>query len=519
MGFFDRFRRPKQPEASKPQVKADIFVGASKDRDTTTIQSFTNSNITFSGSLVGYDYNNILRDKQTNIISLYQLADYFSDADAIVRGIIKHVYTPYSACSPWFLTDAKPKTVKLYEDQYEKMRLRESIEGIMLEYWKYGNVFVYLHKGQLITLPVHKCRIGNITFNGTPIVEYDCQSIQNEWRAKSYSIEENWIKDNSLEEYFKGYPEEVVTALNKGAQYAQLNPDNTFVLQGPKESWHRYAIPFIASCLVPLAKKELISQYEDSMLNLAIRSFVHVKYGDPKVDMLPDKEQITAVRRLFVDAMGGYPLVVTNHLAQAEVVQPDLNDLFQWNKYKDVNNDILSAGGVSGVIVSGLSEDGSTFASAQVSMQTAEARINAAREEFCEMMNKINVRLTEEIEGTYNLKEVPKFHFVPLSMEGKKALREACTTLWKDGVVSTKTMLETNGYSLDQERAQREKEISDGTDEVMAPRDTNTAESNDSNSVGRPTMDDSERKSDPESSERGRQPKPSNPNPGTSDDG
>lgn len=508
MGFFDRFRRTK-PEVSKPQnQKIDVFVGASKDNDSKQIQSFTNSNITFSGSLAGYNYDSILRDKQANIINLFQLADYFSDADAIVRGIIKHVYVPYSTCSQWFLTNAKPKTVKLYEAQYEKMRLRESIESIMLEYWKYSNVYIYLFHGQLITLPVHKCRIGNITFDGTPLVEFDCQSIQNEWRAKSYSIQEGWIKDNSLEDYFKGYPDEVVDALNKGFQYAQLNPENTFVFQGPKESWHRYAIPFIASCLSALAKKELISQYEDAMLNLAIRSFVHVTYGDPKVEMLPDKEQITAIRRLFVDGMGGFPLVVTNHLAHSDVVQPDLDDLFQWDKYKEVNNNILSAGGVSGVIVSGVSEDGSTFASAQVSMQTAEARINAARNEFCELMNKINARLTEEIEGTYNLKEIPKFNFKPLSMEGRKALREACSTLWKDGVVSTKTMLEVNGYSLDQEKDQREKEKSDGTDETMAARNVSQTSSN---GAGRPKLDDSDRKSDPESSETGRQPKPSQP--------
>ena len=50
------------------------------------------------------------------------------------------------------------------------------------------------------------------------------------------------------------------------------------------------------------------------------------------MDMLPDKQQISAVRRLFVDGMSGFPLVVTNHLAKAQVIQPDLDDLFQWDK-------------------------------------------------------------------------------------------------------------------------------------------------------------------------------------------
>lgn len=516
MGFFDRFRRTPS-EASAPQKKIDVCVGASKDSSYETIQSFSNANITFSGSLVGYDYDNILRNKQDNIYNLFQLVDYYADADPVIRGIIKHVYVPYSTCSPWYLTGAKEKTIKLYEDQYKKMRLREKLEGIMLERWKYNNVYMYLKDGDLITLPVTKCKIGNVTFNGTPLVEYECQTILNEWRAKSYSIQENWIKDNSLEAYFKGFPEEVVDALNKGYQYAQLNPDNTFVFQGAKESWLRYAIPFIASCLPALAKKELISQYEDAMLNLAIRSFVHVKYGDPKKEMLPDKNQISAVRRLFSDAMSGYPLVTTNHLAEAKVIQPDLDDLFQWPKYKEVNNDILSAGGISGVVVSGVSTDGATFATAQVSMQVAEARINAVRDEFCELMNKINERLTEVIDGTYNLKDVPKFNFAPLSMEGRKSLREACSALWQQGVVSTKTMLEAHGYSLDQEKRQREKEQEDGTDEIMKARQS--AASNSSNDVGRPELDDSERTSDPESSERGKMPKPSSPEGSMNDSG
>lgn len=520
MGFFDVFRRGTRKEALPPSEtqeqsnNAMVFVGASKEQDEQQIQSFSNANMTYNGSLNDFDYTAILRNKQNNITELYRLADYFADADPIVRGIIKHVYVPYSTCSSWYLTGAKKKTVKLFEDQYKKMRLDEKLDGIMLEYWKYNNVFIYLLNGHIITLPPDKCKIGNVALNGQPIVDFDCQSILNEWRNKSYSVKDNWIKDNQLEEYFKGYPEEMRAALNRGEQYVQLNPANTYVMQGSKESWARYAIPFIAACLPALAKKNLISTYEDAILNLGIRSFVHVTYGDKNkgYDMLPDREQLTAVRRLFQQGMSGFPLVTTNHLANAQVIQPDLDDLFQWNKYKDVNNDILSAGGVSGIIVSGISEDGSTFASAQVSMQTVETRIEAARKEFCEIMNRINAHLTEYIQGTYNLKEIPEFHFQPLDMSGKKALRDACKSLWEEGVLSTKTLLENNGYSLDLELEQREKEKQDGVDEVMVSRKNATATSeDDSNGAGRPTLDNDERTSDPDAAIRGKEPKPSNP--------
>lgn len=162
---------------------------------------------------------------------------------------------------------------------------------------------------------MHKCKIGNIALNGKPIVDFDCSSILNEWKAKNYTIVENWIEDNNLQAYFQGFPEEVVEAINKGRQYAQLNPDNCFPFQMPKESWQRYAIPFIASCLGALAKKELISTYEDAVLNLGIRSFVHVTYGDEKqgADILPGAMELAQVRNLFQKGMSGFPLVVTNH--------------------------------------------------------------------------------------------------------------------------------------------------------------------------------------------------------------
>lgn len=392
------------------------------------------------------------------------------------------------------------------------MRIREKMNGIFYEYWKYGNVFLYLLNGQLITLPVHKCKIGNITLNGKPIVDYDCQSIINEWRSKSYTIKEGWIKENNLEAYFSGYPEEVKQAINEGKQYAQLNPENTFVFQGDKESWQRYSVPFIAACLPALAKKELISTYEDSVLNLGIRSLVHVRYGDPTkgADILPGAAELSQVRTLFQKGMSGFPLVVTNHLAQANVIQPNLDDLFQWNKYKEVNNDILSAGGVSAVIVNGTAEDGSAFASAKISADTAATRIEAARDEFCELMNWVNERLKEIIPGTYNLKETPKFSFQPLDMSGKKALREVCRELWEQGLVSTRTMMETHGYNIDAEKTKREQEKSDGIDEALAPRDGSYQAPEETGKQGRPEMTDDERTSDPGASERGKQPKPSN---------
>lgn len=520
------FRRNRSSVASAPvgaqpeDQPRKTVIGAANQTDS-SLKAFDNSNITYSSDMESVDYDAILRDKQSNIDTLYQLADYYCDADPIIRGIIKGVYVPFSA-THWHLTGSNAKTIAIFEEQYRVMRLDELIEDMFLQYWKYGNVYTYTWKGNVMTLPPHKCKIGNTMLNGTPIVDFNVQDLQNEFRERTYSVKEvSGVKDDELDRILKGYPPEIAQAIKSGAQYAQLNPDNVHVLQAPKEGWTRYAIPWIASALPALAKKELISKYETSLLNLGSRSFLHVTYGDSTKgqDMLPDGEQLREVRSIFASAMANNPLAVTNHLVNAKIIQADLSDLYQWALYEQVNADILAAGGIAGIIVNGNSEDGSTFASAQVSMQAAASRINAARTEFEQFMNKVNRRLVEDIKlvRTNNLKDIPEFHFVPMDMNGDKEFRDVCEKMWQQGLVSTRTLMEMSGFNLTKEKARREEEASDGTDETMTPRQMQQEQQNEAKpsedtqdgkkKVGRPKLDNDERHSDPDNAQRSKQAK------------
>ena len=247
------------------------------------------------------------------------------------------------------------------------------------------------------------------------------------------------------------------------------------------------------------------------MLNLGAHSFVHVAYGDSKSDVMPDITQLNAVNSLFKKAMTGAALATTNHLCKAEVIQPDLNEMFSDDKYKDVNAEILSAGGISGIIVSGRAEDGSNFASAQVSMQTAAMRIKQARDDFCELMDRVNERLngkhgsiTHSAPGN-----IPQFTFPLVDLAGSQKFQEVCRSLWEKGVVSTRTMLQMHGYDMDQEleRKKHEQPVESPVGKSNTQKDTDES----TGKQGRPEMDDTERSSDPAKSMSGKQPKPSNP--------
>ena len=47
--------------------------------------TYNDKSITFTGDLASYDYDSILRDKQRYVSSLYDLSDYFVDADPILN--------------------------------------------------------------------------------------------------------------------------------------------------------------------------------------------------------------------------------------------------------------------------------------------------------------------------------------------------------------------------------------------------------------------------------------------------
>lgn len=72
MGWFDRFRRgPIVDQAAPVRITA-----AALDSKDEYVHTYDNRNITFTGDLTDYDYDSILRDKQNNINSLYELSDY-----------------------------------------------------------------------------------------------------------------------------------------------------------------------------------------------------------------------------------------------------------------------------------------------------------------------------------------------------------------------------------------------------------------------------------------------------------
>ena len=121
-----------------------------------------------------------------------------------------------------------------------------------------------LEDGRIITLPVHLVRIANVMIGNEPVLEFNCKSVRDDMKQQGVKAQKDFLEDEDLEVRLEGFPPEVAEALKKGADWVQLNPENTFVMQDFKEDWTRYAVPMVATCLSACRRKALIAQYESA---------------------------------------------------------------------------------------------------------------------------------------------------------------------------------------------------------------------------------------------------------------
>ena len=97
--------------------------------------TYADKDITFTGDLKNYDYSRILRQKQSSIYDIYQLSDYFLDAEELYGSALKMVYVPFSLTDGWFLTGGSEKVRAKYYEWLANIHFAEKLESWFLQYY------------------------------------------------------------------------------------------------------------------------------------------------------------------------------------------------------------------------------------------------------------------------------------------------------------------------------------------------------------------------------------------------
>lgn len=487
-------------------------IAASLDDNVTL--TYADKDITFTGNLQNYDYSAILKQKQSHIYDIYQLGDYFLDAEELFGSALKCVYVPFSLTDGWYLTGGQDKVRDKYYEWLDRIHFAEKLESWFLQYYLFGNVFFSIQEdGDIVTLPPNLIRISNVMVNGNPMIEINARSIKQDLKKQGQKAWKKFLDDEKLDVRLQGYPIEVAEALKKNTEWVQLDAKRTLTWQGIKPEWQRYAIPMIVMCLKPFAKKALISAWEDAQLQLGIAGFVHASVGAPKDSQIvvdvPILNSVQNITKQAMKASGG--LATTQDTVKYEVITPDLNYLFRDDKYKGPNVEILGALGINDTVSSG-SDTSVSFGSSQISTKMVSLRITQARKSFCELMNRI-LRVVNGADfglPRSNESKLPHFMMPVADLTQVAAFQNACKQLWEAGVLSDETLLRNYGIDVETEFNKKKKEIDAGYRDVFVKPGSNSINNNgEEKSPGRPAMDDNERQSDPGNSETGAQPKPS----------
>lgn len=482
--------------------------------------TFNDRSITYNGSLATLDIGPILRDKQGHINDIYQLADYYVDAEELISSAIRKIYVPFSLSDGWYLTGGNDKTRAKYEEWFKRIHFNDDkLESWFYQYFLFANVyFSLMEDSDIATLPPHLSRISNVKVNGNPLVEFNARSVKQDLKKQGQKALKKFLEDEDLNVRLAGYPKEVSEALKSSSnrEFVQLDPKTTFVWQASHPEWSRYAMPMIVPALKPLARKELITTYESALLALAAASFLHIKVGVPKdSNMTVDSNILTAVQSLGKKAMkAGGGIFTTNDLITCEIVQPDVDHMWDKDKYANANEEILGALGINNSVTSG-SDASISFGASQVSTKLISLRITAARNSFCELMNRIIRAVNGSPYGLprTTVDKLPTFCMPVSDLTKVAAFQDACMKLWESGMLSRKTLMETYDLDVQMEYERKKKELEEGYEDVFVkPGTKQNNEPGETGQRGRPTMSDDERQSDPGNSETGRQPKPSSEN-------
>jgi hypothetical protein len=451
---------------------------------------------TSNGDVKGYNIDTILKNKQDNIYKIFELCNYYVDADPIYGNAIKKILTPFSL-SGWKLMGASEKIKQKYKDYFESIGIFDLLRDVFYDLNLYENCYIYDRGNYFDVFPPHRIRISSIGINGEPVLEYKISEFNN----KNYTIAKEGFIDTLLKSY-EGYPPEIIQGIKDGNLWIQLNPENTYALQGVKSRWEKYCVPFISSCLRSFSKKNLIGEFENSQLSVGMKSFLHVKVGSEKFMPSPSPDIMKEIGGIFKNAINGFPLAITSYVVDANWITVDTKNMFDKAKYDEVNTSILSSCGLSAIIVTGDSSS-SNFASATVNVSVAEKKISANQKNVAEFLKKIMKK--RAIEWRIADSKVPSFVFDKVSIQDDKAMREEISALFTLGLVSYKTAIESMGQDYDQEKERKTKEKADGDKEIFEVPPSFNNQSGKDDKGGAPEKPGA----DKSKSATGKQPKPS----------
>lgn len=345
--------------------------------------------------------------------------------------------------------DAEVK--KIFDKWSEELNINELLEKIFLEYYRSGNVTIYRSKNNAkvkrrkttkaasnieIDIQEYEFPSGytilnpmNVYINGS--MAFGKELIQ---LKLSKELQQMLTNTSSISNYLADIPTELVRDARAGEDFATLNPDFTSRITRKKMDYERYASPFLERIFEPVMYKSKLRLMDMSTIEGLVNQLVTVTVGDK--DFPATDDDLKAIAELFQTPNKAYT-VFWNHTLNVQFHKPEGLDTLTADKYKQVNEDILSGLGVSRILLDGGNGSQSNTSSSWISMLSFIERLDNARAKVKHWLESEYKRIAKE----NGFKTYPRVRFNKMNLREDTYIRDVLLAMYDRGLVDEEDIL------------------------------------------------------------------------------
>ncbi len=253
-------------------------------------------------------------------------------------------------------------------------------------------------------------------------------------------------------QFISRLPREVVnTVIKRGVIVA--DDKMVFVGHYQKDDWEDWAEPIFFPVFDDIAFKKLLRRMDESVARNIMNSIVVFRLGNAKDGFPATKIEIQKFSSLLKTPTKS-KTIVWNNLVDFIATYPPVNLMLNDDKYKAVNNDILSGLGISEVLINGA---GGNYANSFLSVKTLLEKLESGREVVIEWLN---VEL-ELIRTAMGWEKLPEIRFGRMTLRDERAEKALILNLLDKGIISNQTALSYFGenWSVEIKRIRQEEEF------------------------------------------------------------
>lgn len=213
----------------------------------------------------------------------------------------------------------------------------------------------------------------------------------------------------------------------------KLDNEELYLLQDRKFDWWDWSVPFVWPALRALQFKDCLRDMEIRACQSVINSIFLFKLGNTEKGLQADDESFERLADML-QTPGQALNIIWNDLIDADVIQADVNGIFDPKKHESADKDIATALGVPDILLGG---KGGNFSNSFISVATVLEKLESARNRIADWLRN-ELKLISDV---MKFKKLPDIKFGQSSLTDRKAEQTFYMNLFDRGIISADTLL------------------------------------------------------------------------------